>query len=149
VGGRGGTSWSGVEVYRAKGVWKEIGKDFWNWGIPTAFCVIDCSDLLPTIATGGIRSGVDVAKAIALGARIASSALPFLRPATISCSEVVEKLEYFMQGLKVAMFLTSSQSVDDLKGKVFITGKLKEWMEYRSKVEVKSRPGVAENLESV
>ena len=133
VGGKGGTSWSGVEVYRTSGLWREVGRDFWNWGIPTAFCVVDCSDVLPTIATGGIRSGIDVAKAIALGARLASSALPFLRPATISSSEVVEKLKYFLQGLRVAMFLTSSRRVDDLKGKVFITGKLKEWMEYRMK----------------
>ena len=121
------------DVFKARRLWREVGRDFWNWGIPTAFCVVDCSDVLPTIATGGIRSGIDVAKAIALGARLASSALPFLRPATISSSEVVEKLKYFLQGLRVAMFLTSSRRVDDLKGKVFITGKLKEWMEYRMK----------------
>lgn len=131
VGGRGGTSWSGVEVYRADGIWKDIGRDFWNWGIPTAFCIVECCEILPTIATGGIRSGIDVAKAIALGARVASSALPFLRPATISAEEVVKKLEYFLQGLKVAMFLTSSEKVEDLMGKVFITGKLKEWLKFR------------------
>ncbi len=128
VGGKGGTSWSGVEVYRAEGVWKEIGRDFWNWGIPTAFCIVDCRDILPTIATGGIRNGIDVAKALALGAKLASSALPFLKPATISAEKVIEKLEYFILGLKVAMFLTSSKTVEDLKGKIFITGRLREWI---------------------
>ncbi len=133
VGGKGGTSWSGVEVYRAEGLMKEIGRDFWDWGIPTAFCVVDCCDVLPTIATGGIRSGIDVAKAIALGAEVASSALPLLKPATVSAEKVVEKLEYFVHGLKVAMFLTSSGRVEELRGKVFITGKLKEWLEFRLK----------------
>ncbi len=133
VGGKGGTSWSGVEVYRAKGVWREVGKDFWDWGIPTAFCIVDCCDVLPTIATGGIRSGVDVAKALALGAKISSSALPFLKPALISAEEVLEKLEYFVLGLKVAMFLTASKKVEELKGKIFISGRLREWMESRSK----------------
>ncbi len=131
VGGKGGTSWSGVEVYRAEGLMKEIGRDFWDWGIPTAFCVIDCCDVLPTIATGGIRSGIDVAKAIAIGAELASSALPLLKPAMESAEKVVEKLNYFIHGLKVAMFLTSSRRVEELRGKVFITGKLKEWLEFR------------------
>jgi len=133
VGGKGGTSWSGVEVYRAEGLMKEIGRDFWDWGLPTAFCVVDCCDILPTIATGGIRSGIDVAKAIALGAEVASSALPLLKPAVESAEKVMEKLEYFVRGLKVAMFLTSSKKVEELRGKVFITGKLKEWLEFRRK----------------
>ncbi len=132
VGGKGGTSWSGVEVYRASGLWKDVGRDFWDWGLPTAFCVVDCCDVLPVIATGGVRSGVDVAKAIAIGAEVASAALPFLRPAVISAEKVMEKLEYFIQSLKVAMFLTSSSEVKELRGKVFITGKLKEWLEFRS-----------------
>ena len=80
VGGKGGTSWSGVEVYRAKDkVTKEVGMDFWDWGIPTAFCIAECYDVLPVIATGGLRSGLDLAKALALGAKVGSSALPFFK----------------------------------------------------------------------
>jgi isopentenyl-diphosphate delta-isomerase len=133
VGGKGGTSWSGVEVYRLNDeVSKNIGKDFWNWGIPTAFCVVETRRILPTIATGGIRNGIDVAKSLALGASMASSALPFLHPATVSVDEVVKTINYFIRGLKTAMFLTGCSRIDELKDvEVFITGKLKEWMQFR------------------
>ncbi len=133
VGGRGGTSWSGVEVYRAEGVTRDVGIDFWDWGIPTAFCVAECYDVMPIIATGGIRSGLDLAKAIAIGAEIGSSALPFLRAVVERGVEGVKELvEYYVRGLKTAMFLTGCRRIEDLrKIPIFVTGILKDWLEIR------------------
>ena len=133
IGGKGGTSWSGVEVYRAKDVIsKNVGIDFWDWGIPTAFCIAECFDVLPTIATGGLRSGLDLAKAIALGAEIGGVALPFLKAAVESSEKVKEEIEYFTRGLKVAMFLTECKEIEELKKiPVFIKGEFKEWLSFR------------------
>jgi isopentenyl-diphosphate delta-isomerase len=133
VGGKGGTSWSGVEVYRAKDeVARSVGIEFWDWGIPTAFSIVDCHKVLPVIATGGIRGGLDVAKSLALGAEVASAALPFLKAAAEGVEEVKKEIEYFRRGLKTAMFLTGCENVKDLKStKIFVTGKLKEWLELR------------------
>ena len=133
VGGKGGTSWSGVEVYRVEeGTMRDVAQDFWNWGIPTAFSIVDCHDILPVIATGGIRNGIDGAKAIALGAKIISSALPFLKPATESPEDVERKIEYFAEGLRKSLFLTGCEHVYDLhRIHIFISGLLKEWIEFR------------------
>jgi len=133
VGGKGGTSWSGVEVYRVENeIKREVAKDFWDWGLPTAFSIVDCHDVLPVIATGGIRNGVDMAKAIALGAKIASSALPFLKPALENYEEVEKKIQYFIEGLKKTLFLTGCSHVYDLhKTHIFIYNLLKEWIDFR------------------
>lgn len=136
VGGKGGTTFSGVEVYRVDDeIMRAVGLDFWDWGLPTAFSIVDCKDILPLIATGGIRSGLDVAKSIAIGADIASAALPFLGAAVESTESVRAEIEYFRKGLKTAMFLTGCRSVEELKScPVFITGKLKEWIEFRERL---------------
>ncbi len=133
VGGKGGTTFSGVEVYRGRDeVMKSVGADFWDWGIPTAFSVVDCYRILPVIATGGIRSGLDAAKAIAIGAEIASAALPFLRAAAESSEAVIREIEYFKRGLLTAMFLTGCRRVAELRQtRIFVTGMLKEWLEFR------------------
>ncbi|AGK60556.1 isopentenyl-diphosphate delta-isomerase [Archaeoglobus sulfaticallidus PM70-1] len=131
VGGAGGTSWTAVEFYRTKDdIGKRIAIDFWDWGIPTSFSIIECAEILPVIATGGLRSGLDVAKCIALGAEIGSSALPFLHAAMRSSDEVVKEINYFIKGLKVAMFLTGSRRVKDLRDcRIVVSGKLKEYIE--------------------
>ncbi len=133
VGGKGGTSWSGVEVYRTRDIIaKKVGMDFWNWGIPTAFSIIECNDVLPVIATGGIRSGLDVAKSLAIGAFAASAALPFLKPAKESAEAVKLELMYFIHGLRVAMFLTGCSKIAELRhAKLFVSGKFKEWLEIK------------------
>jgi len=134
VGGKGGTSWSGVEVYRTKDeISRDVGIDFWDWGIPTAFCIAECYDVLPVIATGGLRSGLDLAKALALGAKIGSSALPFLKAVVDEGVDGVKKLlEYYIRGLKVAMFLTGCRRICELtKTMIFVTGAFKDWLEVR------------------
>jgi isopentenyl-diphosphate delta-isomerase len=134
VGGVGGTSWSAVEYYRAVSedddMKTQLGIEFWDWGIPTALSVIMVSAVtdLPTIATGGIRSGLDVAKVLSLGAIAAGIAFPVLRPAARGSSlDVVLEIERMIEGLKVAMYLTGSQTVEDLAQRpLIITGELAE-----------------------
>lgn len=134
VGGVGGTSWAGVEYYRAlreeDDLKAQLGLEFWDWGIPTALSVLMVLDSteLDVIATGGIRSGLDVAKALALGSIAAGVAHPLLRPAVYgSALDVIVELERILEGLKVAMYLTGSQKVEELSSKrLILTGKLVE-----------------------
>jgi isopentenyl-diphosphate delta-isomerase len=137
VGGVGGTSWSAVEYYRAvrdKDQAKaHMGHEYWDWGIPTALSVVMVvsSTDLDVIATGGIRTGLDVAKALSLGAVAAGVAYPLLKPAvTGKTSDVVNELTRLIDGLKVAMYLTGCQTVDDLLERpLMIGGKLRESLE--------------------
>jgi isopentenyl-diphosphate delta-isomerase len=134
VGGLGGTSFSGVEVYRArnkKDKLKEgIGRTFWDWGIPTPVSVVEADVGLELIATGGIRNGVDVARALSLGASAAGMAGALLKAATESSQKVIKQLEGVIHELKVTMFLTGANNLTELKRHdVVITGRTKEWME--------------------
>jgi isopentenyl-diphosphate delta-isomerase len=137
VGGLGGTSWAAVEYYRAKSEKKEakaqLGVEFWNWGIPTALSVIMVNTMsnLEIIATGGIRSGIDIAKSLAIGASCAGVALPLLEPAVNGqTDDVIEELQLFMEGLKTAMYLTGCRTVEELKScPLIVTGKLQEALE--------------------
>lgn len=115
VAGAGGTSWSRVEQYVAHGEVRH--RDLAEWGIPTmqALCEVrDVMPRMPLIASGGIRSGVDAAKAIALGASVVAVALPLLEPATRSAQAVITWLERFLQELKVAMHCTGCPKLADL-----------------------------------
>jgi isopentenyl-diphosphate delta-isomerase len=134
VGGLGGTSFSAVEVYRAKNkgdkLREGIGKTFWDWGIPTPVSVIEANVGLDIIATGGIRNGIDVARALALGATSAGMAGALLEAATQSSEKVIEKLEGMIHELKVTMFLTGSRNLSELgRQEVVVIGKTREWME--------------------
>jgi len=119
VGGAGGTSFSAVEAYRAmkRGdrIQEEMGKIFWDWGIPTPYSIMEIADLcrdagIAVIATGGIRHGLDVARAIAIGADAAGAASVFL-----TCDSIEEKMEVFMRSFKAAMFLTGCRNVEELE----------------------------------
>ena len=134
VGGAGGTSWSAVEVYRARAkgdkVKESIGQTFWDWGVPTPISVMNLDIHLPIIATGGIRTGLDAARAIAVGADSAGVAREVLEAATVSADAVEKKLETIIRGLKAAMFLTGSGSVKDLKTiDYIITGETRDWVD--------------------
>ena len=134
VSGTGGTSFAAVEYYRAvdQGARREarVGKTFWNWGIPSPISVLELVPLgLPVIASGGIRSGLDVARAIALGATAAGTAGGVLRAASTGYEETREELETLVHELKVAMFLTGSRSVADLqKAPYVVTGETRPWL---------------------
>ena len=112
VGGLGGTSWVLIDSIRA-GIDSAV---FRNWGIPTAVSVMECQVGLPVIATGGIRTGLQMAKAIALGADLCGIALPFLQ---VLSKEGNAGVERYIDTLKAdfirAMFLTGCRMVGDLK----------------------------------
>jgi isopentenyl-diphosphate delta-isomerase len=104
VAGAGGTSWCRVEQLVRYGEIRH--PELAEWGIPTARALVEARAALPTatlIASGGVRSGVDVAKAIALGAQACAVALPLLRPALESADAVVEVLDRYLFELRVAM----------------------------------------------
>ncbi len=134
VGGAGGTSWSAVEHFRRRSK-DQLGKTFWDWGIPTVASTVEVASAtsLKVVATGGVRSGVHVAKAIAVGANAAGIAHPFLEPAYRGDYQKGRSLtEKLVRELKVTMFLTGSRNVDDLKRtRVIITGRTAEWLRLR------------------
>ena len=138
IAGAGGTSWAAVEYHRAKRLKDEyrqrLGAAFWDWGIPTAVSLVEVvqSVHLTVIASGGVRSGMDVAKALALGADLAGMALPILRPARKGSEEVKRTLQFMIEELKNVMFLVGAESVQRLKRvPVVITGKTTVWLQAR------------------
>jgi len=138
VAGVGGTSWAAVEYHRAKRLQDEfrqrLGKTFWDWGIPTAVSLVEVVQSVhhPVIASGGIRHGTDVAKSLALGASLASMALPILHSATKGPEEVKKTLQFVIEELRNAMFLVGAESVQKLKkAPVVLTGKTAEWLRMR------------------
>ncbi len=136
VGGLGGTSWAGVETYRAQKrgdlVSEHLGKQYWNWGLPTAASIVESCISVPVIATGGVQSGLDIAKSIALGASVCGIALPLVAPALKGQKDVVDKLTMILEELKVAMFLTGCSTVEELgNSPAVITGKTREFLEQR------------------
>lgn len=108
VSGAGGTSWSAVEHYRAgSDRARRASETFIDWGIPTATClrmVHGAVPDLPLIASGGLRTGLDAAKAIALGADLAGFAGPMLRAAAESEEAAIELLATIVDELRLAMF---------------------------------------------
>jgi isopentenyl-diphosphate delta-isomerase len=136
VGGRGGTSWAGVEVFRARmeldDLGEHLGMKFWNWGIPTAVSLVESEVGLPLIATGGIRDGIMIAKSLALGASMSSVALPLVAAARINSEKVKKELELYIEELKAVMFLTGSCSIKDVaRVPLIISGKTRDTLEAR------------------
>jgi isopentenyl-diphosphate delta-isomerase len=137
VSGAGGTSWVGVETRRAAAVEGEdrsrnLGEEFWDWGIPTAASIALNADLnLPLIATGGLRSGTDVARALALGAAAGGLAAPVLRAQREGGYEGARKfLEGVVASLKAAVFLCGCKTPCDLRKAPRIIGpRLAAWIE--------------------
>jgi len=138
ISGVGGTSWAAVEHHIARevgvGDMEFLGKALWNWGIPTAVSVAETSlnTKLKIIASGGIRSGLDMAKAIALGADAVGLALPFLAEAVKGEDELLEYIRRFILEFRTVMFLVGAKDVSDLKKvPAVLTGRTAEWLKHR------------------
>jgi isopentenyl-diphosphate delta-isomerase len=118
VAGAGGTSWSEVEGYRAQDQSaRHVASAFLDWGIPTCDAIANVRRVSRetfVIASGGVRTGVDVAKAIALGASAAGLALPLLAPACESAEAVIERLREIDRQVRIAMLCTASRTLEQL-----------------------------------
>ncbi len=132
VSGAGGTSWVAVETQRASAARRPLGEAFWEWGIPTAASVALCAPhgFRGIFATGGVTNGLEIAKAIALGASaggIARKALQALESGGLDGARAFfERVE---AELRAAMLLTGSRNLHALaKAPRLVTGELAEWL---------------------
>jgi isopentenyl-diphosphate delta-isomerase len=127
-----------VEYYRSNSkkdlVQNFLGESFWDWGIPTVASLIETIQTikLPVIASGGVRSGSHITKALALNASLASISQPILRAAVQSAKETEASLSFLIEELRNSMFLVGAEKLSDLmKIPVVITGKTGEWLQAR------------------
>ena len=118
IAGAGGTTWTKITRFLKDETPDGLPECFDNWGIPTAdalAAIRKAAIKVPLIASGGIRSGVEMAKALALGADYTGMALPLVKPAMVSPSAVKNKIERIITEFKMAMFSCGARTVDQLK----------------------------------
>lgn len=119
VAGAGGTSWSQVEMYRASTERRRrLCAQFANWGISTTEALVEVHAALPDttiIASGGLRTGMDLAKVLALGADLGGLAGPFLKAANTSAQAVADLAEEMADVLHIVMFCLGITNVEALK----------------------------------
>lgn len=137
VGGAGGSSMSAMEEARAREQSQEgsqtIGTLYRNWGIATPISLVEARVArLPLIATGGVRNGLDIARALALGASLVGMAYPFLKAASSGFEAVCELVESLILELKVAMQLSGATSIAELRqSDVVVSGETYHWLRLR------------------
>jgi isopentenyl-diphosphate delta-isomerase len=119
VAGAGGTSWAKVESERAQNAQqRQLGMTFADWGLPTAECITSIRAVapeVPLIASGGLRHGLDVAKAIALGADITGLAWPFLQAAAESEAALYALVEVLIAEITTVLFCTGNATLSQLQ----------------------------------
>jgi isopentenyl-diphosphate Delta-isomerase len=119
VGGAGGTSWMIVEGLIAKDEnRKAIAESFQNFGIPTAQSLLNVRDLsadLPLIASGGVRTGKDVAKSLALGAQLAGLAAPLLKPALVGPEKIQRVLLRIIEEMEILLFCLGKRNLAEFR----------------------------------
>ncbi len=118
VAGAGGTSWSQVEMHRAQNESQaRLAAAFIDWGIPTADSILQVRQVapnLPIFASGGIRTGIDIAKSIALGADLGGMAGPFLKAAVDSEEMVIQTIGEVRHEIQVCMFAAGAGNLEQL-----------------------------------
>lgn len=118
VAGAGGTSWSQVEMHRAESqAGAALAARFIRWGIPTVDslrAIRKAHPSIPLIASGGLRTGLDIAKCVALGAHLGGMASPFLKAAADSTEAVIDAIRLAKSEIRVAMFATGSADLNAL-----------------------------------
>jgi isopentenyl-diphosphate delta-isomerase len=135
VGGVGGTSFAAIEAMRAAAQSETarmtLGNRFREWGVPTAIAVVGAAAAgLPVIATGGVRSGLDAAKALALGATLVGVGRPLLQAALRGEESVERWISDFELELRTAVFLSGARRSADLRrAPIVVTGPSKEWLD--------------------
>ena len=134
IGGAGGTSFSAIEMYRAgdsnNALKQELGYTFFDWGIPAPVSLMAAETDIPLIASGGMLTGLDVAKSIALGAVAGGGAYVILHEAVESAEAVKNVLKLMLEEFKTAMMLTGSSNVEELANADYVVlGETRQWME--------------------
>lgn len=146
VAGVGGTSFAAVEYHRTSDAMRRsIARAFWDWGVPTVASIVECAEVFDTlIASGGVRTGIDIAKSVALGATCAGIAQPFLtavykRPH----DEARHYVDTLIEELKVTMFLVGAATITELHNvPVVIGGTTRDYLAERGfSVEYLARKG--------
>lgn len=147
VGGVGGTSFAAIEAMRAAAQSEtarmSLGNRFRDWGVPTAIAVVGAASVgLPVIATGGVRSGLDAAKALALGATVVGVGRPLLQAALRGEQSVEQWIGDFELELRTAVFLSGVRRAADLRrAAIVVTGESKQWLDqlgYRRRVPARA-----------
>lgn len=134
VSGAGGTSWTAVERHRAEegSTQQKLGDEFWDWGIPTAASVHACARTgLNVVASGGIRTGLDIVRAMALGATVGGFAAPALRAQQRGGqAAVIDLVQSFIDTIRTALLLTGCEGIHDLhEAPKCIEPPLQAWMD--------------------
>ena len=119
VAGAGGTSWSQVEMHRAQNPHQaRLAASFIDWGIPTAEALRTArraAPHLPLIASGGLRSGADIAKCLALGARMGGLAGPFLKAAAVSLQATVDEIRLLQREIQIIFFASGAADLEQFQ----------------------------------
>ena len=119
VAGAGGTSWSQVEMHRATNEsQRRLAAAFLDWGIPTSEAILNVRRVAPDMvvfASGGLRSGVDIAKCIALGATLGGMAGPFLKAAVRSLEDTIQTITEIRREIIVCMFAAGAGDLEALR----------------------------------
>src|SRR5712691_11799349 len=137
VGGAGGSSMSAMEMFRSQSRGDDkmmnIGLLYRDWGIATPIAVVEAGVAgLPLISTGGVRNGLDIARALALGATLVGMGFPFLKAASESYEAICELLETVVAEMKVAMQLSGASNIARLhQADVVVTGETRSWLTLR------------------
>lgn len=137
IAGAGGTSWVGVETLRAQGAQARLGEMLWDWGVPTAVSTAWLvEDGFEVVAAGGIRSALDAARALSLGARLVGFAAPLVREyftdAKDDITRVKQYLNEFVDGLRAVLYLTGARKPEEMASVPRVIGPdLARWIDAR------------------